>query len=70
MTRILIGLARAGTWGCFDEFNRLEEATLSAIAGIIHTIQKAIKDQSSFISIDKLQVLKFYFFIILILKTI
>jgi dynein heavy chain 2 len=43
MARIFIGLVKCGAWGCFDEFNRLEEATLSAISMQIQPIQTAIK---------------------------
>lgn len=50
LTRILIGLARCGAWGCFDEFNRLEDSTLSMISTRIHPIQEAIKNkETSFI---------------------
>lgn len=43
MARIFIGLVKCGAWGCFDEFNRLEEATLSAVSMQIQPIQTALK---------------------------
>ncbi|GLH06946.1 Dynein heavy chain, cytoplasmic, partial [Gryllus bimaculatus] len=43
MARIFVGLVKCGAWGCFDEFNRLEEATLSAISMQIQPIQLALK---------------------------
>ncbi|KAF5283232.1 hypothetical protein FQA39_LY17379 [Lamprigera yunnana] len=43
MGKILSGLARCGAWGCFDEFNRLEEATLSAVSMYIQPIQNALR---------------------------
>jgi dynein heavy chain 2, cytosolic len=47
MTRIFVGLVKCGAWGCFDEFNRLEEATLSAISMQIQAIQSALKTKQS-----------------------
>ncbi|RZC33069.1 cytoplasmic dynein 2 heavy chain 1 [Asbolus verrucosus] len=43
MGRILSGLVRSGAWGCFDEFNRLDEATLSAVSMQIQPIQTALR---------------------------
>lgn len=43
MGRILSGLVRSGAWGCFDEFNRLDEATLSAVSMHIQPIQNALR---------------------------
>lgn len=47
MGRIFIGLVKCGAWGCFDEFNRLEEAVLSAVSMQIQTIQAAVKSRES-----------------------
>jgi dynein heavy chain 1 len=45
MSRIFVGLCQCGAWGCFDEFNRLEEKILSAVSQQVQTIQQALRDQ-------------------------
>jgi dynein heavy chain 1 len=47
MGRIFIGLCQVGAWGCFDEFNRLEERILSAVSQQILTIQLGLREHSS-----------------------
>lgn len=43
ISRTFYGIASAGAWGCFDEFNRLSVAQLSAISSVIRDIQKGLK---------------------------
>ncbi|VDM55898.1 unnamed protein product [Angiostrongylus costaricensis] len=46
MSRIFIGIVQCGAWGCFDEFNRLDQTVLSAVSMQIQTIQDVIKSKS------------------------
>jgi dynein heavy chain 1 len=50
MGRIFVGLCQVGAWGCFDEFNRLEERMLSAVSQQILLIQVGLKEKTK--SID------------------
>ena len=47
MGRIFIGLCQVGAWGCFDEFNRLEEKILSAVSQQILAIQTGLREKSA-----------------------
>jgi dynein heavy chain 2 len=47
MGRIFTGLLKCGAWGCFDEFNRLEEEVLSAVSSQIQMIQATLKSRQA-----------------------
>src|SRR3546814_7471070 len=46
MGRLLACLCQVGAWGCFDEFNRLEERILSAVSQQILTIQRGLAQRA------------------------
>ncbi|KAK9478362.1 dynein heavy chain, N-terminal region 1-domain-containing protein [Lipomyces japonicus] len=45
MGRIFLGICQVGAWGCFDEFNRLEERILSAVSTQVQAIQLGLRAQ-------------------------
>lgn len=52
MGDIFKGLASSGSWGCFDEFNRLEPAVLSVCSVQFKSVTDAIKAQQQRFSIQ------------------
>lgn len=42
MARLMMGISQVGAWGCFDEFNRLNENIMSAVSGQVEIVQNAL----------------------------
>ncbi|KAK9451852.1 dynein heavy chain, N-terminal region 1-domain-containing protein [Limtongia smithiae] len=55
--RIFLGICQVGAWGCFDEFNRLNEHILSAVSSQIQTIQMGLRAQK-FDNQDMIEILE------------
>jgi dynein heavy chain 1, cytosolic len=52
VSRIFLGLCQVGAWGCFDEFNRLEERILSALSLQIQVIQQSLRERKAQVQLN------------------
>ncbi|CAD2218433.1 dynein heavy chain 1, cytosolic [Angomonas deanei] len=53
VSRIFLGLCQVGAWGCFDEFNRLEERIMSALSQQIQIIQETLRARQKEITLNE-----------------
>src|SRR5690606_29303460 len=53
MNRMFAGLAQAGAWACFDEFNRIDIEVLSVVAQYMRTVQFAIISKQTHFLFDE-----------------
>jgi dynein heavy chain len=44
MAQIFMGLAQTGSWGCFDEFNRISIEVLSVVSTQVKYVLDAVRD--------------------------
>ena len=44
MAQIFLGLSQSGSWGCFDEFNRISIEVLSVVSTQVKTVLDALKE--------------------------
>nr|4W8F_A Chain A, Dynein heavy chain lysozyme chimera [synthetic construct]4W8F_B Chain B, Dynein heavy chain lysozyme chimera [synthetic construct]7MI1_A Chain A, Chimera protein of Dynein and Endolysin [synthetic construct]7MI3_A Chain A, Fusion protein of Dynein and Endolysin [synthetic construct]7MI6_A Chain A, Fusion protein of Dynein and Endolysin [synthetic construct]7MI8_A Chain A, Fusion protein of Dynein and Endolysin [synthetic construct] len=51
LSRLLVGITQIGAWGCFDQFNRLDEKVLSAVSANIQQIQNGLQVGKSHITL-------------------
>ena len=56
LVRMFRALSSAGTWSCFDEFNRMDIQLLSVIAMVVSDILRAIKTHAKKLRVDGFEI--------------